>query len=194
MSDKRNFYFLEDGQTYPPAQSGAETALSAFCKGQIGEARATVTEALEALKYAADHAAKQLAGCQTGFFVGTAEKEEAYDILCRFFLEIEDSKNRLSDEAIRLTHVAEELFDEIRLTGEQNTEKTRMAQTAATLCDRLIFFCTKTLEQLCTAIDGAADTEHECQGVRIGDTQQICASFREILTDFQAAIQEDRLL
>ena len=125
------------------------------------------------------------------FFLKKNEKEEAYALLCDFFLALEASKISLMDEAVGLEEITERLFEALWLAGEENTERTDAARKAAMLCDGLMQLCTDTLERLCDAIAETADFEHECFGVRLADTARLCVSISENIGNLQKTIKGD---
>lgn len=191
MSFDREFYVLKDGQAHPTDQSCAETDLSVFCKEQIEAHGQRVIDLLENLKKRAEQTSAHINACQKGFFLKKNEKEEAYALLCDFFLALEASKISLMDEAVGLEGIAERLFEALWLAGEENTERTDAARKAAMLCDGLMQLCTDTLERLCDAIAETADFEHECFGVRLADTARLCVSISENIGNLQKTIKGD---
>lgn len=191
MSFDREFYVLKDGQIYPTDQGFAETDLSAFCKEEIEKPMQRACELLEALKKRAEQTAAQINACRKGFFIGKAEKEEVYALLCEFFLALEESKNSLMDEAVGLAELSGRLFEALWLSGEEDSERTELAKKAAMICDGLMLFCSDTVERFCQAIEQAADFEHECEGVRIADTARLCGSFLENIGNLQKTIKGD---
>lgn len=186
MAEHFGFHYLDDGQVQPADQKDSWADLSAFFQEGFLQTQKEALMSLSGMRQLLEGFLTQLSEEKSIVFFSMAQKARVYEALCNLFLHLETEKNELAWYAVSFNEIGERISEIVRQT--ESPDAAQLVGKCSMLGNAVMHFCGQQLGCAIEAIARAADFEHACGALHLGDALRLFGELLNCVGDLQKEI------